>query len=194
LPDKGPGFVDDTVPQDLRERVLAAGLDELTRWGIERFSVGALAERHGIDEAQILKYWGDGQGLLLDVLLRRDGTDYVPPDTGSLRDDLKGMANMLAGYVNTTLGRSLLRALVMEDGVLYSDDTRSVFWLRRLGTLRIVLDRAIERGQLRDGVEVVTAIQLLVGPISLRALYTAEPVTEQYCDEVADLVWHALKR
>jgi AcrR family transcriptional regulator len=194
LPEEGLRFVDDAVPPDLRERVLAAGFDELTRWGIERFSVGALAGRHGIDEALILKYWGDGQRLALDLLLRWDDTAKVPPDTGSLRDDLKATAGMVADYVNTRLGRSLLRALVMEDGVLYSDDTRAVFWLRRFSTLRVVMDRAAERGELRDGIEVLAAVQLLVAPINVRALYTAEPISEQYCEEIADLVWHALKR
>jgi AcrR family transcriptional regulator len=194
IQETGPGFVDASVPADLRERVLAAGLDELSHWGIERFSVGALAARHGIDESLIVKYWGDSQRLTLDLLLRWDSTTEVVPDTGSLRSDLKAAALSLAAYVNTSLGRKLLRALVMEDGVRYSDDTRTVFWLRRFTTLRVVMDRAIERGELREGVGVVTAVQLLVAPINVRALFTAEPVGEQYCEEIADLVWHALKR
>jgi AcrR family transcriptional regulator len=194
IPEKGPSFVDDSVPEELRERVLAAGLDELSRWGLERFSVGALASRHGIEESLILKYWGDRQGLALDLLLRWDSTAYAAPDTGSLRGDLKAMALALAAYVNTNLGRSLLRALVMENGVLYSDETRAVFWMRRFSTLRIVWDRAAERGELRDGVEALAAVQLLTAPINVRALYTAEPVSDEYCEEIAELVWHALKR
>jgi AcrR family transcriptional regulator len=194
VPGTGSGFVDPSVPPDLRERVLAAGLDELSRWGIERFSVAALAARHGIDEALIRLYWGDRQRLALDLLLSWDGTDNVAVDTGSLRGDLRALAANLAHYVNTVQGRSLLRALVLEDRVSYVDGTRSMFWARRLTTLRVVFDRAAERGELRDGVELVAAIQLLTGPINVRALYTVDPIEDQYCETVADLVWHAVKR
>jgi AcrR family transcriptional regulator len=194
VPDIGSGFVDPSVPQELRERVLAAGLDELSRWGIERFSVGALAARHGIDEALIRKYWGDRQRLALDLLLSWDGTDNVAVDTGSLRGDLRALATNLAHYVNTVQGRSLLRALVLADRVSYVDETRNMFWVRRLNTLRVVLDRAAERGELRDGVELVAAIQLLTGPINVRALYTVDPIEDPYCETIADLVWHAVKR
>ncbi|MCV7226021.1 TetR/AcrR family transcriptional regulator C-terminal ligand-binding domain-containing protein [Mycolicibacterium komossense] len=190
----GTGLVEGSVPPELRDRVMAAGIDELTRWGIERFSLGALAARHGIDESEIVKYWGDGQHLALDVLLRWDGTQSVTPDTGALRSDLKALSLVVASYVNTALGRSLLRALVMEDHMLYSDDTRLTFWKVRLGTLRTIFDRAAERGELRDGINLVAAVQLLVAPINVRALYTAEPVDEEYCTDVADLVWRAVKR
>ncbi len=194
VPDMGSGFVNESVPAELRERVLAAGIDELTHWGIERFSVGALAARHGLDVSEILHYWGSGQRLALDLLLRWDGRQNVTPDTGALRSDLKALALIVAGYVNTPVGRSLLRALVLEDHMLYSDDTRMTFWQVRLGTLRTVFVRAGERGELREGVELLPAVQLLVAPINVRALYTAEPVDDEYCAAVADLVWHAVKR
>lgn len=193
-PELGSGFVEDSVPPELRDRVLAAGIDELTRWGIERFSVAALAARHGIDESEILKYWGNGQRLELDLLLRWDGTHNVTPDTGALRTDLEALSLVVAGYVNTALGRSLLRALVMEDHVLYADDTRSLFWKVRMQTLRRVFDRAAERGELRDGLNLRAAVQMLVAPINVRALFTAESVDDQYCIDVAEMVWQAVKR
>jgi AcrR family transcriptional regulator len=193
VPDVGTGFVDPSVPQELRERVLAACLDELSRWGIERFSVGALAARHGIDEALIRQYWGDRQRVALDLLLSWDGTN-VAVDTGSLRGDLRALAMSLARNVNNVRGRSLLRSLVLEDRVSYVDETRSMFWAGRFNTLRIVFDRAAERGELRDDVELLAAVQLLTGPINVRGLYTVEPIEDQYCETVADLVWHAVKR
>jgi AcrR family transcriptional regulator len=193
-PEMGSGFVEGSVPPELRDRVLAAGIDELTHWGIERFSVGALAARHGIDESEILKYWGNGQRLALDVLLRWDGTQNLTPDTGALRSDLKALSLVVAGYVNTALGRSLLRALVMEDKTLYTDDTRTLFWQVRMRTLRTVFDRAAKRGELRDGVNLRAAVQMLTAPINVRALYTADPVDDEYCIDVAELVWQAVKR
>ena len=53
----------DAVPADIRACVMPAVLDELARWGVERFSVEALAERHRLDAAMVYRYWGDRQRL-----------------------------------------------------------------------------------------------------------------------------------
>jgi hypothetical protein len=47
------------LPEELRERVLAAAYDELIRWGIDRFSIVALADRHGLDPGAIRQQWGN---------------------------------------------------------------------------------------------------------------------------------------
>jgi len=41
------------MPEEVRERVLAAAYDELTRRGIDRFSIVSLADRHGLDPGVI---------------------------------------------------------------------------------------------------------------------------------------------
>ena len=187
-------FVDAAVPADVRDRVLAAALDELTRWGLERFNVAALAARHGIDESVIQRYWGSGQRLVLDVLLRWSNEVITTPDTGSLRTDLTALAAAVARYVNSPLGRSLLRAQVLDDRSMYTDDTRTVFWQQRLNVMRVVLDRAVERGELRPGVDIVGALQILIAPINVRALYSPGPVDDRYCEIIADLTWHAIAR
>ena len=146
-------FVDATVPADVREQVLAAAHDELTRWGLERFNVAAMAARHGIDESLIYRYWGNAQRVALDVLLRWSSEVIVAADTGALRTDLQALAVAVAYYVNSPLGRGLLRAMVIDDRAVYSDDTRMVFWVQRFRAMRVVFDRARERGELRDGVD-----------------------------------------
>jgi hypothetical protein len=40
----------------------------------------------------------------------------------------------------------------------------------------------------------IAAMQLLLAPINVRALYTKDAVKESYCEAVADLVWHAIAR
>ncbi|AFM19791.1 transcriptional regulator, TetR family [Mycolicibacterium chubuense NBB4] len=187
-------FVDSAVPQDVRERVLLAALDELTRWGIERFSVAALAARHGIEEADVHRYWGSGQRLVLDVMFFRSEGVMAAPDTGSLRGDLEAMALSVAAYLNTEVGRRLLRAVVKDTHVHVPDDTRMIYWRRRFETVRTILDRAALRGELREGVHPVTGVQILLAPINIRGLYTDDPIDEAYCLSVADLAWRALVR
>jgi hypothetical protein len=55
-----------------------------------------------------------------------------------------------------------------------------------------VIDRARERGELRDGVNTLAAVQIVMAPLNIRALYTDAPVDDDYCAAVADMAWHAL--
>jgi AcrR family transcriptional regulator len=182
------------VPEAFRRRVLVAALDELTRWGIERFSIEALTERHAIDEATVYQHWGDRQTLVLDVLDYWSDSRIQTPDTGSLRGDLEALAVGVVDYANTELGRRLLRGMVMDDHSSYGDETRILYWKARFGAMRGILDHAAERGELRPGVNSLASMQILLAPINIRALYTDIPVETEYGIQIADLAWRALAR
>lgn len=173
---------------------MTAAHDELTRWGLERFDIPTMCARHKIDEALVTRYWGDGRKLALDALLYWSDDILTPTDTGSLRTDLQALAAAVARQVNTDTGRSLLRAMVVNDRAAFADDTRMAFWLKRFAGIRLVFDRAVERGEIRDGVDMIAAMQLVLAPINVRALYTKDPIEESYCDAIADLAWRAIAR
>src|SRR6201993_3445564 len=102
------------VPADIRDRVMPAVIDELARWGGERFSVEAMAERHHLDAAMIYRYWGDRQRLIVDAAVADVETLSAAADTGSLRGDLMGLARAVTDRANSEVGRTLLRAVVMN--------------------------------------------------------------------------------
>lgn len=108
-PSQSPDESPDVVPADIRARVMPAVLDELTRWGVERFSVEALAERHNLDAAMVYRYWGNRQRLIVDAALADVETWSAATDTGSLRGDLAALARNLTDRINTEVGRTYLR-------------------------------------------------------------------------------------
>jgi hypothetical protein len=182
------------VPSDIRARVMPAVLDELARWGVERFSVEALAERHHLDSAVIYQYWGDRQRLIVDAALADIEALRSATDTGSLRGDLLALARNVTDRVNTEVGRIFLRALVMDRRGRHDEETRIMFWRARFAVVRAVVDRARERGEVRDGVNTVAAVQMVMAPLNIRALYSDTAVDDEYCVAIADLAWHALAR
>lgn len=189
-PEKSPG----AVPADIRAQVMPAVLDELARWGVERFSVEALAERHRIDAGTIYRHWGDRQRLIVDAALADLETWGEVPDTGSLRGDLEALALSVVKRINDEVGRAFLRALVMGPRGRHDEETRMMFWRARLAVVRRIIDRARERGELRDGITTVAATQILLAPINIRALYSDAPVDDAYCLAVADMAYHAIAR
>ena len=69
---------------------------------------------------------------------------------------------------------------------------RRELWKARSDRLRSVFDRARDRGELIDGVDASTALELLFAPINMRALFTGGPVDDDYCQTIAELVWRAI--
>ncbi len=182
------------IPADIRARVMPAVIDELARWGVERFSVEAMAERHHLDATLIYRYWGDKQRLIVDAAVEDVESLSSLADTGSLRGDLFALARAVTDRANTEVGRTLLRAVVMDRRGRHDEETRMMFWGARFNVVRAVVDRARERGELRDGVNTLAAVLTILAPLSIRALYSDEPIDDGYCTAIADMAWHALAR
>jgi AcrR family transcriptional regulator len=182
------------VPADVRARVMPAVLDELAHWGVERFSVEAMAERHRLDPALIYQYWGNRQRLIVDAALADVEDLASATDTGSLRGDLLALARKVAERANSPVGRTFLRSLVMDGGGHHDEETRMMFWRARFSIVRGVVDRAERRGELREGVNALAAVQIVLAPLNVRVLYSDAAVDDEYCEAVADLAWHAMAR
>lgn len=185
---------DESVPADVRARVMPAVIDELARWGVERFSVEAMAERHHLDAAMIYRYWGDRQRLIVDAAVADVQSLSSAADTGSLRGDLSALARALADRLNTEVGRTMVRAVVMDRPGRHDEETRMMFWGARFNVVRAVVDRAGQRGELREGVNTLAAVLIVLAPLNIRALYSDEPIDDGYCAAIADMAWHALSR
>jgi AcrR family transcriptional regulator len=166
----------------------------LARWGVERFSVEALAERHHLDAAMIYSHWGNRQRLIVDAALADVEVLRSTTDTGSLRGDLLALARSVAARNNTAVGRTVLRALVMDSRGRPDEDTRRKYWRARFAVVREVVDRARARGELRDGVDTLAAVQIVLAPLNIRAIYSDELIEDDYCVAIAELAWHALVR
>ncbi|MGD1209479.1 TetR-like C-terminal domain-containing protein [Mycobacterium seoulense] len=186
--------VRESVPADVRARVMPAVLDELSRWGVERFSIEALAECHRLDAAMVYRYWGDRRRLIVDAVLSDVEKLSSGTDTGSLRGDLQALARNVTNRINSEVGRTLLRALVMDRRGGHDEATRSRFWRAHFTAVRAVVDRARERGELREGVNTLAAVQIVLAPLNIRVVYSDVPVDDDYCEAIVDLAWHALAR
>jgi AcrR family transcriptional regulator len=182
------------IPAEIRARVMPAVIDELVRWGVERFSIEAMAERHHLDATLIYRYWGDKQRLIVDAAVEDVESLSSLADTGSLRGDIFALARAVTDRANTEVGRTLLRAVVMNRRGRHDEDTRLMFWGARFDAVRAVVDRARERGELRDGVNTLAAVLVILAPLNMRALFSDEPIDDDYCEAIADMAWHAIAR
>lgn len=180
--------------EDVRERVLVAANDELIRWGIDRFSIVSLCDRHGLDADLIRQHWASDKRLILDALVSWPNRELTLPDSGSLRADLYMLATGMARYLSSPIGRNLQSTHLIENPALPSTQIRRDAWRARADSLRIVIDRARQRGEVITQVDDFTILELLLAPINMRALFTHETVDDDYCRTISDLVWRAISR
>lgn len=160
---------------------------------MDRFSILSMAGRHGLDPELIQQHWSSPERLVIEVLLCwPDKESFIVPDTGSLFADLQALAIWMSGYLSSEPGRKLQVAHVIGNPNMPTANLRRAVWRARSDVLRVVVDRARERGELRDEVDAHSVFELLFAPIHMRALFTAELIDDEYCATISELVCRAV--
>src|SRR5262245_36165495 len=111
-----------------RPRVLAATLDELQVWSFERFSVESVADRAESTPVDVYRLWTSPEARIVDAIVVHAREVVCFADTGCMRRDLAGHLASLAEYVNTPIGRALLRKGVIDPKSWAPADVRGRLW------------------------------------------------------------------
>jgi AcrR family transcriptional regulator len=142
--------------------ILSAVIELLPDHGLKGLTIEAVAARAGVGKTTIYRRWGTKNELILEAIeqLRPPGP---PPDTGSLVGDLDALvalqrqrleASQLPRIMPRVLGESL-----EEPGLHAEIVERAVNPIRQI--LEEIVRRAIERGELREDLDVTTMVDVL---------------------------------
>jgi AcrR family transcriptional regulator len=96
------------------EAIRAALLRLLGEVGYGGLTMDALAQAAGVGKATIYRRWRTKQDLIVDSISDLGSVLTAPPDTGSLRDDLRQFMHLVVDITHSPLGamlRSLLSAM-----------------------------------------------------------------------------------
>jgi hypothetical protein len=96
----------------------------------------------------------------------------------------------LIDNLNSKLHGRIVRGLISDLGVdlELARGFRERVLARRVGVVRELLQRGIERGELRRDLDFDIAVDLLLGPIYYRLLISGEPLTSTFVDRVVRAV------
>nr|BEK70557.1 TetR/AcrR family transcriptional regulator [Kitasatospora purpeofusca] len=177
----------------VREAVLTAALDVLAEEGVAGLSIAAVAARAGVNETTVYRRWGSREKLVLDAMIT-GSTEGIPvPDTGDVRTDLAAFARALADYLATPTGRGVARAAALSSEDAELAEAWHAFWRSRLDQAGVIVDRAVDRGELPAGTEAALALELLCAPIQTRALLGHRPIEPDLPERLADTVLDGLR-
>ena len=179
-----------------RRAILTAALELLADTPYPELTVEAIAARAGVGKQTIYRWWRGKGAVILDALV--DGVTDAPgpalPDTGDLRADLRTtMRATVAEFADPRLCATT-RALTIEtlsDEVL-AGQVRDRLLRPQLDAVKDRLRAGVDAGQVRAGVDLDQAVELLFGPLYHRWLLRTGPLTPEYADGVVDLAIAAI--
>jgi AcrR family transcriptional regulator len=171
-----------------RLAVLQAAADLLLEDGLPAVSMDAVAARAGVSKATIYRWWPTKETLALDALYQEWAAVPVPRDTGSLRGDL---LSLLRPWVRQAGRRPYGRAIAALVTAAQADPEfartyRARFVEPRREQARVILRRAIERGEIPASTKIEVALDLLYGPVYHRLLHGHAPLNDRFIRDVID--------
>ncbi|MGN9787368.1 TetR/AcrR family transcriptional regulator [Nonomuraea sp. ZG12] len=160
---------------------------ELSEHGMRGLTVENVAERSGVHKTTVYRRWGSVEGLIADALEMAQEEPWPIPDTGTIKEDLRGVARLVqSGFDDPELGpvSSAFVAAAMQSPEA-ARALRDFFEARHEQSAQVVR-RAVDRGELPVTVDVREVIRVAVAPIYYRLFVAHEPVTERDADRAAD--------
>ena len=175
--------------------IRAATLELLAERGIAGMSIEEVASRAGVGKATVYRRWSSKGALALDAFLAEFRGQQPLPDTGSLRGDLHASLRAWVHAVTETPVGRILADLIGE--IQHDKDLAVSYRERVLEPLRqqhrIMLDRAIARGEIPAGTDREVALDLMFGAAQHRLLLGHLPLTEQFVRQIVDVIVSGLQ-
>jgi len=189
--------------RNTRQRIMEAGLEELSAGGYSSISMRRVAESSGVTKPTIYYHFGSKKGLFdamlklvmaeLESLLLRELDSSI-----GVREALERLLDSIlySGHTGTRVARVNL-AFTMDPAL------RSMFpWMRErmerlLGLISDLLSRGKERGELREGLNTRLASEVLMSVVRTYLLESArDDVSAELPSrrEVADILFRGIGR
>lgn len=160
-------------------RILDAAVRLLADGGLSAFTTDRLAGEARVSKTSIYRRWPDKKAIFR-ALLSHWGRRADVVDVGHLGRELRAWYLDRQAVYGTPGWRAVSASIVElsahdpEVGVAMAADKRATW-----NTLRQILQRAIDRGDIKNAVDIDHLEQFLVGPIYYRSVLDGDEITDQ---------------
>lgn len=173
--------------------IIEACRDLLMEGGYEMLSIEAVAARAGVGKATIYRRWPGKPELVIEVLEATAGGMSMP-DTGDTEEDLTQFVTAMAdGLAHSPLG-GVIRGLAAE--FAHNRELAATFNSRfiepRRAVARGLVIRGIERGDLDPDADPDLVLDILVGALHHRLVFTGRPITDRFAQQIVEMVWSGI--
>jgi AcrR family transcriptional regulator len=196
IPASGAEPADPSAPrgrprsQQADRAILTATVELLADRGLAAMSIEEVAARAGVGKTTIYRRWPSKGLLALDAFVTSFREEQPLPDTGTLRGDLiAALRGWVRAVTQTPMGPMLTSLIAAAQ---YDPELRGAWRERVLEPLRrqhrIMLDRAVSRGEIPASVDTEVVLDLFFGAAEHRLLLGHLPMTDAFIGEVVEVI------
>lgn len=182
----GAAVLQDSVTEAIRTAVLA----ELAEAGYARLSIESVARRAGVGKTAVYRRWPSKQQMVVAVVSEVAHAAIPIIDTGSLIGDVHAFLQEAYDGLRMPMVGAILPDLFAEGtrsrGL--GEDLLAAVRDPRRARAADMIDRAVQRGELDQTVDVETALDVLAGPLYWRLAVIRTPVGEHYLERLTRVV------
>ncbi len=177
--------------EDARARILQSSLEVLEELGYPGVTCESIADRAGASKATIYRWWANKEAVLLEALRETVAQELPFPDSGSLKSDIQIQLRNFATLLTGPRGR-IFKGMIAaaQSDAKVAAAFLSIWVLPRRNFAKAAMER-YER-ELRPGVDLEMALDVLYGPMYYRLLIGHQPITVKFAEQIANLVWEGI--
>ena len=175
---------------ETRERALSAAARILRKEGYARLTMERVSEQSGVAKTTLYRRWPGRAALCMDLYLDVAERELHDPDTGDIENDLRYIINTVVHLqTRTVAGPALIGILVeAQSNPAAAAGSLVEFSEARREMTRLVLRRAIDRGEIRPDIDVDLVIDALGGATTFRLLQHHAPLSRKFAEALVRLV------
>jgi AcrR family transcriptional regulator len=180
--------------EEARKAILRSALKLLQEVGFSDLSIEAIASDADVGKTTVYRWWPTKAAVVADAFSLSAYDELRFPDTGSVRSDVSLQMKQLVRVLRGKRGR-IVSALI---GGGQSDPEliqafRERFLTPRRAEAYETLRRGIRRGELSEDLDMDLLLDTLYGSIYMRFLIRQVSLSEEYVDQICDLVLSGAK-
>jgi AcrR family transcriptional regulator len=176
------------VEGDREQQILDAALFVLGEVGYDRLTMDAVATQAKASKATLYRRWTNKVSLVIEALHASKDTPELP-DTGSLRGDLMGVFCGMGGLVdpNTVSTFASVLTAISRDAD-FADAFRREVIGPKIALSRQIWQRAVDRGEVRDDIDITLFEPALAGIVLHRVFIMGEQPDADLVTRVIDQI------
>jgi AcrR family transcriptional regulator len=173
-----------------RQAILAAAADLIAEMGYGALTIEKIAQRAGTGKQTIYRWWPSKADVVMEALAAKADLQLQVANAGSLEADLRTALRASFALARKPEVTDLLRALMAEALIdpAFAERFLAQFLHRRRRALRVIFDRAVERGDLPPAVPVDTLLDVVLGTLWYRVMAVPAPLDDTLADELVALI------
>jgi AcrR family transcriptional regulator len=177
------------------QAILDATVQLLIRDGYQALSFDAVAARAGVGKRTIYRRWRSKGALVSAAYLQKVERDHPDPDTGDTAKDLRLLLRRLFTSIREPAASAALRSMAAE-AQLDADFAVELqkFIQARRSIVRTILERGVQRGQIRADADLSTLVDMVFGPFWYRLLFAHAPLDARFATSLVDHVLRGAQR